>query len=143
MVDPSATPCETICTEEEVLHLLLVKDTSKTSGPGGISGKMLKNIALSIFPALTKLFNLSVSTGKIPHKWIVSSIVPIPKSSSNTENLNESKKSGVISMHKKQRNNYVEALTPRGGRQMPPPLPRTPLTGERDGLVIAHGPLPR
>ena len=87
LVDFETIPPENIlCTEDEVLTLLLAIDTSKASGPDGISGKMLKNTAVSISPILTKLFNLSLSSGKIPHKWKVSSVVPIPKSTANTEN---------------------------------------------------------
>ena len=86
MVNPSTIPPQTIlCTEEEVLGLLLAIDTSKASGPDGISGKMLKNTALSISPVM-KLFNLPISTGKIPHQWKISSAVPIPKSSANMDN---------------------------------------------------------
>ena len=47
---------------------------------------MLRNAAVSISPILTKLFNLSLSTGKIPHKWKVSSVVSIPKSIANIDN---------------------------------------------------------
>ena len=47
MDDPSTMPSETIfCTEEEVLYLL-ISDTSKASGPDGVSGNMLKNTAMS------------------------------------------------------------------------------------------------
>ena len=76
MLSLSTTPPETIsCTEEEVMGLLLAVDTSKALGPDGISGKMLKNTALSIAPSVTKLFNLSIKT-----------VIPIPKSSDNTDN---------------------------------------------------------
>ena len=38
---PSECPDDLLCTEDEVLELLLSIDTSKASGPDGISGKML------------------------------------------------------------------------------------------------------
>ena len=69
-----------ICTEEEVLHLLESIDVSKLSGPDGISGRMLKAVATSIAAPVTKLFNLSISTGIFPNKLKLSSVVPIPKS---------------------------------------------------------------
>ncbi len=51
MVNPlTVSPEDILCSEEEVLGLLLAIDTSKASGPDGISGKMLKNTALSISP---------------------------------------------------------------------------------------------
>jgi len=63
-----------------------ISSNADKAGHDGISGKMLKNTAISIAPSVTKLFNQSISTGKIPHKWKLSSIVPIPKSSVKTNN---------------------------------------------------------
>ena len=49
---------------------------------------MLKSTALSIALSVTKLLNQSilVAHGNIPHKWELSSVIPIPKSSVNTDN---------------------------------------------------------
>ena len=81
IADPSSLPPEDIlCTEQEIFNLLNALDTNKASGPDGISGKMLKGTAISITPILTELFNLSITSGKIPSKWKLSSVVPIPKS---------------------------------------------------------------
>jgi len=78
---------EIFCTEEEVLDLLLTVDTSKATGSDGISGRMLKSTAHSIAPGLSELFNSSIRTGRIPQQWKTSSVsvVPIPKSSTNTD----------------------------------------------------------
>ena len=55
-------------------------DTNKSSGPDGISAKMLKAAALhSIAPSVSRLFNQSIMTGCFPALWKVSNIVPIPK----------------------------------------------------------------
>ena len=70
-----------LCSEEEVLHLLETIDISKSNGPDRISGRMLKATAASIAAPVTKLFNLSISTGTFPNKWKLASIIPIPKSS--------------------------------------------------------------
>ena len=87
MADSSLPPPEGIlCTGQEVFNLLNTLDTNKTSGPNGISGKMLKSTAISITPILTELFNLSITSGKIPSKWKLSSDVPIPKSSGKADN---------------------------------------------------------
>ena len=86
-VNSSAELSENIfCSEDEVLGLLPAIDTSKASGPDGISGTMLKNTAHTISPLVTRLFNLSIKTGKVPHQWKISSVVPIPKASTNTDN---------------------------------------------------------
>ena len=55
-------------------------DTSKSSGPDGVSEKMLKSVAHSIAPSVSELFNLSIRSGCFPALWKVSNIVPIPKS---------------------------------------------------------------
>ncbi len=60
-------------------YLLVALDPTKASGRDGISAKMLKSTAYSIAPSLTKLFNLSLTTGSLPSAWKKSSVVPIPK----------------------------------------------------------------
>ena len=55
----------------------------RTTGPDGISARMLKSVATSITPSLTRLFNLSLSTGILPDPWKRTRIVPIPKSTQN------------------------------------------------------------
>ena len=52
---------------------------------GYISARLLKLSSHSIVPVLTELFKLSIKTGKIPQNWKISSIVPIPKSQTNTD----------------------------------------------------------
>ena len=79
---PELSTCseEILCSESEICDLLEALDTSKASGKDGISGRMLKSTACSIAPSLTKLFNLSLTTGTLPSQWKKSLIVPIPKS---------------------------------------------------------------
>jgi hypothetical protein len=72
---------ELLCTEEEVFDLLSSLDTTKASGPDGLSARMLKSTATSITSSVTKLFNLSISKCRIPKMWKTSVIVPIPKAS--------------------------------------------------------------
>ena len=57
-------------------------DTSKSSGPDGISAKMLKGVASSLAPVLVQIFNLSILDAKVPSQWKFSRVVPIPKGSS-------------------------------------------------------------
>ena len=85
---------ELLCTEDKVLELLRALDTSKANGPDNISAKMLKSTAVSIAPVLTKLLNLSITTGKLPSAWKTSSVVPIPK----TENKSDAKNYRPISL---------------------------------------------
>lgn len=62
---------EFLCTTEEVFHLLVSLDTSKSSGPDGISACMLKLTAGSIAPSVTTMFNLSLKIGCMPVGWKV------------------------------------------------------------------------
>ena len=72
-------PSFLLSTEESVLGLLHTLDTTKSTGCDGISPKMLKHTASSVAPLLSKLINLSISTGKFPKEWKLARVVPIPK----------------------------------------------------------------
>ena len=87
-VDPSACPEQLLCTEEEVFSLLTSLDVTKASGPDGISAHMLKAIAATIAPVVTKLFNLSITTGSFPWTAKSSLVVPVPKSTDHTSPSN-------------------------------------------------------
>jgi hypothetical protein len=76
----SACPPEFLCTEAEVYDLIVELDTSKSTGPDGISAKMLRGTVDAVVPSLTRLFNLSITTGSFPESWKLARIVPVPKS---------------------------------------------------------------
>ena len=78
-LDSALFPQEYLCTEDEVFDLIAGLDDSKSSGPDGISVKMLKGTITSIVPSLTALFNLSLSKGIFPADWKLARVVPIPK----------------------------------------------------------------
>ena len=68
-----------ICTNEDEVHKLLSHQKINTpTGPDGISGQMLQETAPS--KTLSKIFNISLTQGKIPTAWKASNINPIPKS---------------------------------------------------------------
>ena len=69
-----------LCSPSEILGLINTLDAQKSSGPDGISVKMLKATATSIAPSIAKLFNISINLARFPQSWKISSIVPIPKS---------------------------------------------------------------
>ena len=66
-------------TEREVHDLIKCIDTSKATGPDGISPKLLHEAGIAIVPSLTKLINLSLSTAKVPLKWKQANVIPIFK----------------------------------------------------------------
>ena len=60
---PHECPDKLLCTEDEVYELLCSLDPSKANGHDDISARMLKETALSITPAVTQLFNISIRLG--------------------------------------------------------------------------------
>jgi len=46
---------------------------------------MLKETALSITPAVTELFNISIRLGELPDEWKVSRVSPIPKTDKHSD----------------------------------------------------------
>ena len=72
-----------LCTVGEVTEMLKLLDVSKSSGPDGISARMLKQQPTSIAPSITALFNLSLQCNKPPREWKKFHVVPIPKRKSN------------------------------------------------------------
>ena len=74
--------------EAKVYDLILSLDPTKSTGTDGISVKMLKGTIEAIVPSLTRLFNLSLSTGTFPNSWKLAHIVPVPKSGDSTDPTN-------------------------------------------------------
>ena len=70
-IDGHECPPELLCTEEEVCSLLKSIDTSKASGPDGVSARMLKSTADVIAPSVTKLFNFSIRCCRPPRQAIM------------------------------------------------------------------------
>ena len=58
-----------LCDESQIMDLLLDLNMSKSSGPDGISSRMLKHTAGSIAPSVNMLFNLSILSGRLPDSW--------------------------------------------------------------------------
>ena len=59
-------PDDLLRCKEDVALLLSKIDISRSSGSDGISGWMLKLTAYSSAPAVTHLFNLSLTSGYVP-----------------------------------------------------------------------------
>ena len=80
---------ETItATEDDVLDLLKCIDTTKATGPDGISPKLLYEAGYSIVPSLTKLINLSLKTSKVPKDWKIANVIPLFKKGDKHERNN-------------------------------------------------------
>ena len=83
-------PCPTdlLCSEDDIIGLLLTLDTTKATGLDGISATMLKKTAAAAVPLLAHLCNMSIINGTVPEHWKTSMVVPIYKrgDTSNPEN---------------------------------------------------------
>ena len=67
------------CSSDEIQSLICKLQTNSAAGIDGITSMMLKHTASSISPILCSLFNLSLSTGRIPDAWKLSRVVPVFK----------------------------------------------------------------
>ncbi|XP_077991091.1 uncharacterized protein LOC144445425 [Glandiceps talaboti] len=66
-------------TESGVYKLLSTLNVSKASGPDGLPNYILKELALELTPAMTCLFNQSLSNGQLPDDWKSANVSPIYK----------------------------------------------------------------
>lgn len=62
-----------------VLKKLRNLDTSKATGPDGISATVLKNCAPELAPVLSKLFQISLNSKAVPSEWKTAHVVAVPK----------------------------------------------------------------
>jgi len=62
-----------------ICNLLSQINPSKSAGPDGIPGRVLKSLAPDLAPYLEILFNQIIATGLVPEEWKTAFVVPIPK----------------------------------------------------------------
>ena len=75
-------------TVEEVTKQLKELDVNKSTGHDGLSPRLLKELSPAISAPLVKLFNLSLTQGKLPRDWKKAIIIPIHKKGSKTSAAN-------------------------------------------------------
>lgn len=68
-----------IITEHGVQKLLANLNPYKAMGPDGISPRILKELSIELAPALTTIFQSSVSSGSVPSDWRDAHVTPIFK----------------------------------------------------------------
>ncbi len=74
--------------ENEISDIIHSIDTSKATGPDGISPRLLREAGNSIVPSLTRLINLSLLQCKIPKQWKLVHVVPLFKKGDKHERNN-------------------------------------------------------
>ena len=77
-----------VVTESQVFNILKNLDTSKATGPDGLSARMLKECAYEISPSLCKVFNISLSQVVLPEDWRVANVTPLHKKGSHSDTSN-------------------------------------------------------
>lgn len=63
----------------EVKHAINITKTGKAAGPDGIYSEMLKLVEDDKINILTDLMNTIYKTGVIPHEWLTSTFITLPK----------------------------------------------------------------
>ena len=63
----------------EVYKLLKTLEVHKATGPDGISARWLKETASQFVPAISLLFQASLSQGSVPDEWKRANVAPIFK----------------------------------------------------------------
>ena len=71
--------CDITISEEEVAHHLSKLNPTKSSGPDGVSGRILIEFSSVIAPKLCALFNHFLQSGIVPSKWKCANVTPIYK----------------------------------------------------------------
>ena len=74
--------------ENGVIKLLKNLKSFTASGPDGIPTMLLKRAAVEIAPAVTLLFQASISQGKVPSQWKKAQVVPLFKKGSRSDAAN-------------------------------------------------------
>ena len=65
--------------EDEILKIIYKFDKNKSAGHDGIGNLIVKGVAKEIVHPLTAIFNLSLSTGKVPDNLKIAKVIPIHK----------------------------------------------------------------
>lgn len=74
--------------QREVRAELQSLDVRKASGPDGIPGIVLKKCAAELSPVLTRLYQLSYSSGHVPEAWREANVQPVPKKGERSDPAN-------------------------------------------------------
>ncbi|XP_045501381.1 uncharacterized protein LOC123698680 [Colias croceus] len=74
--------------QKDVLHIMRNLDVNKASGPDGIPAIVLRTCAPELSPVLTRLFRLSLKSGKVPKSWKLANVQPVPKKGSRADPAN-------------------------------------------------------
>ena len=72
----------------EIFNLITSLKSKKSSGPDGVSCRLLKENAYLFCEPLCYIYNLSLSSGVVPDKFKIAKVIPIFKKGSATLTCN-------------------------------------------------------
>ena len=78
-----------IVTSEEVRDTLKSLPIGKAAGPVLIKNQLLKELVQPLALPLSDLFNLSLSSGSVPHIWKEANVSPIHKKNDPSDVFNQ------------------------------------------------------
>ena len=76
---------EILITEKDIIDQIKCLDTSKSYGPDGISPVFIKEGQDTLAKVFLRLFNLSLSTSRVPRSFKQANVVPIHKKDSKSK----------------------------------------------------------
>ncbi len=69
-----------VVTESDVRRVFSRLNTSKACGPDGVKGRVLKLCCEQLSYVFCKFYNFSLNNSVLPSSWLLSEIIPVPKS---------------------------------------------------------------
>ena len=86
------------CSTAEVLKYLQNLNANKSPGPDHIPARILKICAAELAPSISRMLNISFSTGQVPDDWKIADISPIFKKGSkqSRENYRPISLTGIV-----------------------------------------------
>ena len=102
-------PSDLLCDEAEIFDLIVNMDPSKSTGPDGISVRMLRGTAVAAVTSLSKLFNKSLTSGKFPQAWKMARVVPVPKAG-DTSSVSNYRPISILSVVSKLLEKHIHRL---------------------------------
>ena len=76
---PARHPLPTISVEDACSKMLSIS-TFKSHGPDAIPNRIIKDYAYELAEPVSRIFNISLSSGLVPSMWKDAIIIPVPKS---------------------------------------------------------------
>ena len=85
---PHNTMDPIIVTTSGIEQLLKTIKPYKATGPDSIPARLLNELSVQLAPALTYIYQKSITTGEVPDDWTMAHVVPIFKKGDRSKSSN-------------------------------------------------------